>query len=39
VTVCSLQRANGLILRGPLVEVINAYLDEHAPDDSTVVFS
>lgn len=39
VTVCSLQRANGLILRGPMIEVLTAYLDEHASEDSTVEFS
>lgn len=32
VTVCKLERAPaGVSLRGPLVEVIGAYLDEHSP--------
>ena len=26
--VCSLERANGMILKGPLVEVLNQYLTE-----------
>lgn len=28
VVVCSMERANGMILRGPLVDVLTAYFDE-----------
>lgn len=37
VTVCSLRRANGAILRGPLVDVLTQYLDEAAQRDGTGV--
>jgi len=31
--VCSLRRANGMAMRGPLVEVLNAYFDKAAQAD------